>query len=113
MATAYAEASLVVCRAGATTLAELTACGRPAVLIPYPYAANNHQALNAAALATKGAAIMVEERDLKAAELGVLIDGLLRDRRRLESMGAAARNLAQRGAAARLLAECRAVALAA
>jgi UDP-N-acetylglucosamine--N-acetylmuramyl-(pentapeptide) pyrophosphoryl-undecaprenol N-acetylglucosamine transferase len=110
MAAAYARASLVVCRAGATTLAELTACGRPAVLIPYPFAANNHQAVNAAALASKGAAIMIEEHDLKAEELGLLIDGLLGDRVRLESMGATARSLAQRGAAARLLAECRAVA---
>ena len=113
MASAYAGASLVVCRAGATTLAELTACGRPAVLIPYPYAANNHQSLNASALAAKGAAIMIEERDLKPAELGTLLDGLLRDRQCLERMGATARNLAQRGAAARLLAECRAVAMAA
>lgn len=110
MAAIYARSSLVVCRAGATTLAELTACGRPAVLIPYPHAANNHQAVNAASLASKGAAIMIEERDLKAEELGALIDGLLGDRARLESMGATARSLAQRGAAARLLAECRAVA---
>jgi UDP-N-acetylglucosamine--N-acetylmuramyl-(pentapeptide) pyrophosphoryl-undecaprenol N-acetylglucosamine transferase len=110
MAAAYSVASLVVCRAGATTLAELTACGRPAVLIPYPFAANNHQAVNAAALASKGAAIMIEERDLKPEELGTLIDGLLSDRARLESMAATARSLAQPGAAARLLAECRAVA---
>jgi UDP-N-acetylglucosamine:LPS N-acetylglucosamine transferase len=53
---------------------------------------------------------MIEEHDLKAEELGLLIDGLLGDRVRLESMGATARSLAQRGAAARLLAECRAVA---
>lgn len=110
MAAAYARASLVVCRAGATTLAELTACGRPAVLIPYPFAANNHQMLNAQALASKGAAIMIEERDLKAEELGLLIDGLLADRARLVSMSATARSLARPGAAARLLAECRAVA---
>lgn len=113
MAAAYTRSCLVVCRAGATTLAELTACGRPAVLIPYPFAANNHQVANAAALASKGAAIMIEERELKAEELGVLIDGLLNDRGRLESMSATARSLAQRQAAARLLAECRAVALAA
>jgi len=113
MAGAYARASLVVCRAGATTLAELTVCGRPAVLIPYPYAANHHQAVNAAALAAKGAAIMIEEHDLKADELGLLIDGLLRDRARLASMSTAARCLARPGAAARLLAECRSVALAA
>jgi UDP-N-acetylglucosamine--N-acetylmuramyl-(pentapeptide) pyrophosphoryl-undecaprenol N-acetylglucosamine transferase len=81
------------------------------VLIPYPFAANNHQAINAVALASKGAAIMIEERDLKAEELGILIDGLLTDRPRLASMSATARGLAQRGAAGRLLAECRAVAL--
>jgi len=113
MAAAYAGSSLVVCRAGATTLAELTACGRPAVLIPYPYAANNHQVANATALAVKGAAIMIEERFLKPQELGILIDGLLADRARLASMSAAARSLARPGAAARLLAECRAVAEAA
>ena len=113
MASAYARSALVVCRAGATTLAELTACGRPAVLIPYPFAANNHQTTNAKALASKGAAIMIEERDLKAAELGILIDGLLTDRPRLASMSATARSLGQRGAAGRLLAECRAVARAA
>jgi UDP-N-acetylglucosamine--N-acetylmuramyl-(pentapeptide) pyrophosphoryl-undecaprenol N-acetylglucosamine transferase len=113
MAAAYAAASLVVCRAGATTLAELTACGRPALLIPYPYAAGNHQVVNAAALAAKGAALMIEERSLTAADLGRLIAGLLGDRARLTSMAAAARSQAQRGAAARLLAECRAGARAA
>ena len=113
MAAAYADASLVVCRAGATTLAELTACGRPAILIPYPYAAANHQVVNAAALAAKGAALMIEERSLVPADLGRLIAGLLADRPRLASMAAAARSQAQRGAAARLLAECRAVARAA
>jgi UDP-N-acetylglucosamine--N-acetylmuramyl-(pentapeptide) pyrophosphoryl-undecaprenol N-acetylglucosamine transferase len=113
MAAAYARAWLVVCRAGATTLAELSACGRPAVLIPYPFAANDHQVANAAALAAKGAALMIEERSLKAEELGTLVAGLLADRARLAQMAAAARSLAQRGAAARLLAECRAVAQAA
>jgi len=110
MAAAYARAWLVVCRAGATTLAELTACGRPAVLIPFPFAANNHQVANAAALAAKGAAIMIEESNLKAEELGTLIGGLLADRVRLAQMAGAAHSLARRGAAARLLAECRAVA---
>ena len=110
MAAAYAAASLVVCRAGATTLAELTACGRPAILIPYPYAAGNHQVANATALAAKGAALMIEESSLTPADLGRLIASLLADPPRLASMAAAARSQAQRGAAARLLAECRAVA---
>jgi UDP-N-acetylglucosamine--N-acetylmuramyl-(pentapeptide) pyrophosphoryl-undecaprenol N-acetylglucosamine transferase len=99
---------LVVCRAGATTLAELTACGRPAILIPYPYAAGNHQVLNALALVAKGAAEMIEEANLTAAEFGGLIDGMLADRERLAGMALAARSQAQCGAAARLLAECRA-----
>lgn len=113
MAAAYAAASLVVCRAGATTLAELTACGRPAILIPYPYAAGNHQVANATALAAKGAALMIEESSLTPADLGRLIASLLADPLRLASMAAAARSQSQRGAAARLLAECRAVARAA
>lgn len=110
MATAYASASLVVCRAGATTLAELTASARPAVLIPYPHAAGNHQVVNASALAAKGAAIMIEEKHLQADDLGRLIAGLLADRARLLSMSSVAASMAQRGAAQRLLAECRAVA---
>jgi UDP-N-acetylglucosamine--N-acetylmuramyl-(pentapeptide) pyrophosphoryl-undecaprenol N-acetylglucosamine transferase len=109
MAAAYANASLVVCRAGATTLAELTACGRPSVLIPFPHAAGGHQADNARALAAKGAAILVEERDLTAEGLGQLLDELLSDKEQLQTMATACRSLAQRGAAARLLGECRAV----
>ncbi len=56
MPRAYAEAGLVICRAGATTLAELTVCGRPAILIPYPFAAGDHQTANARALDDAGAA---------------------------------------------------------
>ncbi len=109
MADAYARASLIVCRAGATTLAELTTCGRPAILIPYPHAAGGHQAANARALAAKGAAILIEEKDLTAERLGSLIDDLLQDNERLQSMASSGRRLAHRGAAARLLEECRTV----
>jgi UDP-N-acetylglucosamine--N-acetylmuramyl-(pentapeptide) pyrophosphoryl-undecaprenol N-acetylglucosamine transferase len=109
MAAAYADASLVVCRAGATTLAELTACGRPAILIPYPHAAGNHQVVNAAALVSRGAAMMIEEKHLVPDDLGRLVDSLLADRQQLARMAAAARGQARPGAAARLLAECRAV----
>lgn len=111
MAQAYAKATLVICRAGATTLAELTACGRPAVLVPYPHAAAGHQAVNARALAAKGAALMMEEADLTPERLAKLISGLLHDRTSLLSMAATAKRMAQRGAAARLLRECRAVLL--
>jgi len=109
MAGAYAKATLVICRAGATTLAELTACGRPAILVPYPHAAAGHQSGNARAMAIKGAAMMMEETDLTPERLAKLVDGLLRDRSSLLSMAAAAKQLARRGAAARLLQECRAV----
>lgn len=64
MAEAYAAADLVICRAGATTLAELTAVGKPAVLIPYPYAAANHQEHNARKLEDMGAARVILEKDL-------------------------------------------------
>lgn len=107
MADAYAGAWLVVCRAGATTLAELTACGRPAILIPYPHAAGQHQQSNAHALAAKGAALVFEEKDLEPEQLARVINELLQDRRTLQSMGGAARSLARPGAAARLLRECR------
>jgi UDP-N-acetylglucosamine--N-acetylmuramyl-(pentapeptide) pyrophosphoryl-undecaprenol N-acetylglucosamine transferase len=109
MAQAYARATLIVCRAGATTLAELTACGRPSILVPYPHAAAGHQSVNASAMAAKGAAMMMEENDLTPERLAKLIGGLLHDRSSLISMAAAAKRLARFGAAARLLQECRAV----
>lgn len=109
MSSAYAKSTLIVCRAGATTLAELTACGRPAVLVPYPHAAAGHQSGNAQAMAAKGAALMMEETDLTPERLGKLISGLLHDRASIKSMAAAAKALSSRGAAARLLQECRSV----
>jgi len=111
MAKAYAKATLIVCRAGATTLAELTACGRPAVLVPYPHAAAGHQSVNAQAMAAKGAALMMEQTDLTPERLAKLIGGLLHDRTSLMTMAASAKRLARRGAAARLLEECRTVLL--
>jgi len=107
MAQAYAKATLIICRAGATTLAELTACGRPAVLVPYPHAAADHQAVNAQAMAAKGAALMMEEADMTPERLAKLIGGLLYDRTSLVTMAGAAKRLARRGAAARILQECR------
>ena len=64
MSAAYAESDLVVCRAGATTLAELTVCRKPAILVPFPAAADNHQVVNARSLVDAGAAVMIEEREL-------------------------------------------------
>ena len=64
MAAEYAAADLVICRAGATTIAELMATGKPAILVPFPYAANDHQAHNAHTLASAGAAVVIPDREL-------------------------------------------------
>lgn len=107
MATAYAEARLVICRAGATTLAELTACGRPAILIPFPFAAGDHQTANARTLEAAGAAKLLPQPELKPERLSVLIKQLFVDRRALQQMADCGRTLGQPGAAEMILNECR------
>ncbi|MBI5666138.1 MAG: undecaprenyldiphospho-muramoylpentapeptide beta-N-acetylglucosaminyltransferase [Nitrospirae bacterium] len=79
MADAYAVADLIISRAGATTLAELTACGKAAILVPYPYAAANHQEINARKLWDIGAAQMLLERDLNGKTLSDLVKHLLQE----------------------------------
>jgi len=91
MAPAYAAADLVVCRAGAMTVAELCAWGKPSVLVPLPTAAADHQAFNARALADAGAAVLLLERDVSPAALARLAAPLAADRARLASLAAAAR----------------------
>jgi len=110
MASAYAQSHLVICRAGATTLAELTACGRPAILIPYPHAAADHQTANARALARKGAGLLLAQTELSGERLARLTGDLLQDRDRLGTMAAAARMMAKKGAADLILQECRIIA---
>jgi UDP-N-acetylglucosamine--N-acetylmuramyl-(pentapeptide) pyrophosphoryl-undecaprenol N-acetylglucosamine transferase len=94
-----ADADLLVCRAGATTLAELTAAGRAAVLIPFPDATDDHQRKNATALAEAGAAVVVDERELTAEGLAATIGGLLRDDARRAQVAARARTFARPDAA--------------
>jgi UDP-N-acetylglucosamine--N-acetylmuramyl-(pentapeptide) pyrophosphoryl-undecaprenol N-acetylglucosamine transferase len=76
MGEAYAIADIVISRAGATTLSELTALGKPSILIPYPYAAGNHQELNAKKLFELGAAKMILDRDLSGETLAATIRDL-------------------------------------
>jgi len=97
-------ADLVVCRAGATTIAELTAAGRPALLVPLPTAADDHQRRNAEVLAAAGAAEIVDQKALTGAALAARIAALIGDAARLDSMAAAARRLA-RPDAARVIAD--------
>jgi len=99
---AYAAADLVVCRAGAMTLAEIAVCGRPSILVPYPYAAHDHQRVNAANLADRGAAVMIDEGELSGERLAQEIAHLLADRQLLSRMSTNARLFARPDAAARL-----------
>ncbi len=103
---AYARADLVLCRAGATTIAELTNFAKAAILVPYPYAAHDHQRLNAQALKNRGAAEMVLDQELKGEDLAARIRSLFQNRKRLEAMGQAARALARPEAARRIVDEC-------
>ena len=88
-----ANADLAVVRGGATTAAEITVLGLPAIIIPSPYVPNNHQVLNAKALQEAGAALMIEEKDLTEAEITAKIEGVIFDPIRLEGMRAAAKRL--------------------
>ena len=92
-------ADLVVCRAGATTLAELTAAGRPSILIPLPTATDDHQRKNAGALVVKGAARMLEQRSLTGELLASEIMALARNDAERTAMSAAARRMAKPDAA--------------
>ena len=99
MPTAMAMADLAIFRAGATGLAELTARGIPAILIPYPYAAENHQEFNARSLVEAGAARMILNKDLTAELLQKNLDELLASPEKLKSMAAASLSLGKPNAA--------------
>jgi len=109
MADVYRRAGLIVSRAGATTLAEICAVGRPAVLVPYPFAADDHQDKNADILCAAGAAVKIRERDLDPEELGAVIVDLMNDGEKRNRMAAASAGLARPQAAADILAECMAM----
>jgi len=95
----YATTTIAVCRAGATTVAELAAAGVPSVLVPLPGAPGDHQTRNAEALVAAGAAVLVTDADCTGARLAAELEPLLADPARLEAMAAAARTLARPDAA--------------
>jgi UDP-N-acetylglucosamine--N-acetylmuramyl-(pentapeptide) pyrophosphoryl-undecaprenol N-acetylglucosamine transferase len=99
MGTRLRQADLIVCRAGATTLAEITAAGRPAILIPLPTATDDHQRRNAEALATAGAAELLLQAEASGATLARRMLALVGDRPARERMAQAARSLARPDAA--------------
>ena len=90
MPSAYRWADLVIARAGATTLAELAACGIPAVLIPFPYAANDHQTENARFFSSRGGAILLQESEIEEQKFTGLLIELLANREKIREM---ARNM--------------------
>jgi UDP-N-acetylglucosamine--N-acetylmuramyl-(pentapeptide) pyrophosphoryl-undecaprenol N-acetylglucosamine transferase len=99
MPAAFARADLVVCRSGASTVAEIAAAGKPAVFVPFPRAADDHQRVNAEALAKHGAAVVVEESKLEGVWLAETIAALLQDSQQMQRMGHAARQLSHTNAA--------------
>lgn len=101
---AYVNSDLVIGRAGAGTVAEITAIGKPAVLVPYPFSTYNHQLANAKALQKAGAAVVIEEKDITPESLAEILSGLLK-RERLEEMGEKARRLGRPDAAKRIVDE--------
>jgi UDP-N-acetylglucosamine--N-acetylmuramyl-(pentapeptide) pyrophosphoryl-undecaprenol N-acetylglucosamine transferase len=106
MSAAYAGTDLVVCRAGATTLAELTVCKKPSILVPFPAAADNHQVMNAKSLVDAGAAVMIEERDLTGELLAQEIRSILAHPERREAMARAAGRLGSPQAAGEITDVC-------
>jgi UDP-N-acetylglucosamine--N-acetylmuramyl-(pentapeptide) pyrophosphoryl-undecaprenol N-acetylglucosamine transferase len=102
----YAESDLALCRSGALTVAELAMAGLPALLVPYPHAADDHQTANARAAADAGAAIVLPSRPLATADLLRALADLAAHPERLAAMGAAAARLARPDAAAQIISAC-------
>jgi UDP-N-acetylglucosamine--N-acetylmuramyl-(pentapeptide) pyrophosphoryl-undecaprenol N-acetylglucosamine transferase len=100
------SADLVIARAGAMTLAELTACGKPAILVPFPHAIYQHQAHNARVLEEAGAAVVVSQHELSGATLADALGTLLRDVGRLADMSERSRSLGRHDSAECIVDEC-------
>lgn len=112
MADAYRWADLVVCRAGALTVSELCAAGRGAILVPYPFAVDDHQTLNAKSMVDAGAAWSVPQSQLEPESLAEILTPLLRKPERIERLAEAARGIAKPEAAEDVASECRSLAYA-
>jgi len=108
MARRYAEADLVICRAGAVTIAELSAGGMASILVPFPHAVDDHQTANGKFLADHGAALLIQQRDLTPQKLAETIQGL--DRGRLLDMARKARALGKPDAARVVAERCMSIA---
>jgi len=106
MAKVYAWADLVICRAGALTVAELCAAGVPALFVPYPAAVDDHQTANARPMADAGAAAIIQESDLSADQLAAVLREWLQSRDKLMQRAQTARSLAKPNALQRITELC-------
>ncbi len=104
MPAVFGRASLLMCRSGASTVAEVAAAGKPAIFVPFPAAADDHQKRNAEALVRTGAAVMLEQSRLTRESLIKTVSSLMSDRARLERMGEAAKKMSHPDAAKRIAA---------
>jgi UDP-N-acetylglucosamine--N-acetylmuramyl-(pentapeptide) pyrophosphoryl-undecaprenol N-acetylglucosamine transferase len=101
MPAAFAQADLIVCRSGAGAVAELAAAGKPSVLVPFPFAADDHQRRNAEAFERVGAARLVQDKEMTGEKLFAVVRELAGEPEKLREMGEAARKFARPGAARR------------
>jgi len=106
MAEAYGWADLVICRAGALTVSELMAAGVASLLVPFPFAVDDHQTVNARFLTGAGAALLMQQAELNPGSLSTLLNSLLADRARLHAMAQSAYRLAIRDATRRVADVC-------
>jgi len=106
MARQYQKADLLICRAGATTVAEVTAVGKGAIFIPYPYAADNHQVLNAQTLTKADAAEMILQKDISGKMLADKIEYYASNPEQLEKMESRAKLLGRPRAAEAIVGDC-------
>jgi UDP-N-acetylglucosamine--N-acetylmuramyl-(pentapeptide) pyrophosphoryl-undecaprenol N-acetylglucosamine transferase len=106
MPSRYRWADIVLCRAGAITVAELSLSGLPALLVPYPFAADNHQAANAAALQAVGAGRILDEQPLPGERVAAELRALFDEPAKLTAMGRSAATLGRPDAAQRIIADC-------
>ena len=106
MAEQYGRADLIICRAGATTVAEVTALGKAVVFIPFPFAADNHQELNAGSLSDAGAADMLIEKDLDGQRLSEKIKYYAAHPAVLENLSARAKQFGRPDAAKEIVDDC-------
>lgn len=106
MAEAYAWADLVICRSGALTVAEIAAAGLGAILVPYPYAVDDHQSHNAAMLVDAGAARLITDAQLDAEKVAQLVKHFAENRASLITMAMAARKVAKAGSAQLIAKRC-------